>query len=174
MKNEKIIIVGASGSGKDYLLKGLIAKGESYEPKITTRPIREGELNGVDYNFLNEKEFSLMYEKNLIKVHQSFNIKNQKWYYAISNENFKKNNLFIMTPYEVSLLSAEERKGCFVVFLDIPEEIRRKRISERNDNNDSIERRIFADRIDFRYFKDYDMKICDSEFDINLVYDFAF
>jgi guanylate kinase len=174
MKNEKIIIVGPSGCGKDFLLKGLIEKGERYEPKITTRPMREGEINGIDYNFVTEEDFNKMYEKDLIKAHQHFRIKNKDWFYAITKENFNNNNLFIMTPHELSFISPEERKGCFVVFIDIPEDIRKQRILERNDNSDSVDRRIFADRIDFRYFGDYDMKVCDPNFDINMVYDFAF
>lgn len=174
MKNEKIIICGGSGSGKDYLLKGLIAKGEKYAPKITTRPMREGEIEGHEYNFVSEEIFNDLFDKDLIKAHQHFKIKNKDWFYAITKENFQNNNLFVMTPHELSYISAEERKGCFVVFLDIPEDIRRKRISERNDNNDTVERRIFADRIDFKYFRDYDMRVCDPEFDVNMVYDFAF
>lgn len=174
MKSEKIIIVGASGSGKDFLLKGLIEKGERYEPKITTRPMREGEIDGVEYNFVSEEKFNELFDKDLIKAHQHFKVKNKDWFYAITKENFKNNNLFVMTPHELSFISQEERKGCFVVYIDVPEDIRRKRILDRNDNNDSVERRIFSDRIDFRYFKDYDMRICDPEFDINMVYEFAF
>ena len=60
MKQEKFIILGKSGSGKDFLLKGLIEKGERYSPKITTRPPREGELNGVDYLFTNNQQFELL------------------------------------------------------------------------------------------------------------------
>jgi guanylate kinase len=174
MKNEKIIICGGSGSGKDFLLKGLIEKGERYEPKITTRPIRQGELNGVNYNYINNNQFTMLYENDQIKVHQKFIVNDQTWYYALTKENFKTNNLFIMTPYELSFLTEEERKGCFVVYLDIPESIRRQRIFGRNDNNDSVQRRLDADRQDFMTFTDYDMKISDHEFDIDLIYDFAF
>ena len=174
MKNEKIVIVGGSGSGKDFLLKGLIAKGERYSPKITTRPLRRGEVNGTEYEFVTENIFNILYNNDQIKTYQKFNVNNQTWYYAISKENFDNNNLFIMTPYELSLLNANERKGCFVVYLAINENIRKRRISKRNDGNDSVDRRIEADRIDFMDFKDYDMKISDPDFDIDLIYGFAF
>ena len=174
MKNEKIIIVGGSGSGKDFLLKGLIAKGERYSPKITTRPSREGEINGLDYDFITENIFNVLYDNDQIKTCQKFNVNNQIWYYAISKENFNNNNLFIMTPYELSFLTEKERKGCFVVYLSINENIRKKRILKRNDNNDSVNRRLESDRIDFMDFTDYDMKLSDPEFDIDLIYSFAF
>ena len=174
MKTEKIIIIGGSGSGKNYLLNGLIAKGERYEPKITTRPIRSGEINGVDYNFMSNEDFMKLYNDKQIKTYQKFIIKGEPWFYAVSKENYINNNLFIMTPFELEMLSEEERRGCYVVYLDIDESIRRKRILERNDNNDSIERRMSADRLDFLTFEDYDIKVSDSDFDIDLIYSFAF
>jgi guanylate kinase len=174
MKTEKIVICGPSGSGKNFLLEGLIEKGYKYLPKITTRPIREHEKDGLDYHFLKEDEYNILYENDLIKVYQKFKINKQTWHYAITKKSFDDSNVFIMTPEELTFLSKEERKKCFVVFLDIEEKIRRKRISKRNDNSDSIDRRILADRIDFKYFRDYDMKINDPEFEIKMVYDFAF
>ena len=173
MKTEKIIILGKSGSGKDYLLRGLIQKGERYAPKLTTRPIRKGEKDGVEYNYLNNEEFISLKESNQIKVYQKFIINDVDWYYGLTTENFNNNNLFIMTPAELEQLSTEERKGCFVVYLDIDAVTRKIRIANRYDNNDSIDRRIKADDEDFKNFKDYDMKLTDPEFEINLIYDFA-
>ncbi len=37
-KREKIILTGKSGSGKDFLLRGLVKKGLIYSPKFTTIP----------------------------------------------------------------------------------------------------------------------------------------
>jgi len=173
MKNEKIIILGKSGSGKDFLLKGLIEKGERYSPKLTTRPMRKDEVDGVDYVYLNNQQFLSLQDSNQIKVYQKFVIKDENWYYGLTKENFNNNNLFIMTPGELALISPEDRKGCFVVYLDIDAVTRKIRIESRYDDNDSVDRRIAADDEDFRYFKDYDLKLTDPEFEIDLVYDFA-
>jgi guanylate kinase len=173
MKNEKFIILGQTGSGKSYLISGLIKLGEKYAPKITTRPVREGEVNGVDYCFISNHEFEKMLDLNKIKVYQKFVINGENWYYGISMENFHNNNIFMMTPSEFNTLSTEERKGCFVIYLDIDESIRRIRLQSRNDNNDSIERRINSDKEDFKGFNDYDLKLTDSEFDVKMVHSFA-
>lgn len=170
-KTEKIIICGASGSGKDHLLRGLIKKKLKYQPKLTTRPRRSLEREGVDYNFIDNNSFSKMLELNEIKAYQHFLINENDWYYAISKNNFENNQVFIMTPHEISSLSEDDRKKCFVVYLDIDEPTRRKRISKRNDNNDSIERRIQSDEKDFSGFKGYDLKITDPEFDASMVYE---
>ena len=48
-----------------------------------------------------------------------------------------------------------------------PESMKRRenRILKRNDDNDSVIRRLDADEIDFQNFKDYDLKITDPEFE---------
>lgn len=170
-KQEKIIICGKSGSGKDFLLRGLVKMGIKYEPKITTRPKRELESQGVEYNFISTDEFKILNESNKIKTYQHFVISGSDWYYSITKDNFDNNQVFIMTPHEISMLTSEDRKKCFVVYLDIDQETRRKRIARRNDNNDSINRRIIADEEDFKDFRDYDLKVGDPEFDAQMVYD---
>jgi len=49
------------------------------------------------------------------------------------------------------------------VYLDIPEEIRYKRLSKRSDA-DSVNRRMSADKKDFEGFTDYDLVITNPSF----------
>lgn len=53
-----LILCGKSGSGKDAVLKELEKSGE-FTPIVsdTTRPMREGEVDGVSYNFPSKEEF---------------------------------------------------------------------------------------------------------------------
>lgn len=172
-KTEKLIIVGQTGSGKDFLRKKLIKK-LRYQPKFTTRPKRNHEVDGIDYHFITDDDFSKMKENDEIKVYQSFEIKDSLWYYGITKENFDNNQLFIMTPNEISQLSDRELPGCFVVYIDIDIETRRSRLIRRNDNNDSIERRLKADAEDFKKYDYYDLKITDPEFEADDIYDLMF
>lgn len=59
-----IVIVAPSGTGKSTLIKKV--KGEFPElvesVSFTTRPIREGEVDGVAYNFIDEETFLKMKE----------------------------------------------------------------------------------------------------------------
>lgn len=171
LKHEKILIVGPSGSGKDHLLRGLIKKELEYSPKFTTRPKRALETDGTEYNFITIDRFQELNKNDQIKVYQSFLIGDDTWYYGITKENFDNNKVFILTPHELSQLSQEDIKGSFVVYLDIDINIRRKRISNRNDNSDSVERRLKADEVDFKYFSGYDLKITDPEFEAEWVYE---
>jgi guanylate kinase len=76
-----------------------------------------------------------------------------------------------MTRHELEQIDLEERKNCFVVFLNIDIETRKKRLLKRNDQNDSIDRRIKADEEDFKDFRDYDLSITDPEFESEWIYD---
>ena len=56
--NKIYCIMGKSSSGKDTLYKELTAQvpGLKTVTPYTTRPIREGESNGVEYHFVTEEE----------------------------------------------------------------------------------------------------------------------
>jgi guanylate kinase len=173
-KKEKMIILGPTGSGKDFLRKELNKLGLKYSPKFTTRPRREYELNGEDYDFIDLNLYKEFFEKRKIKTYQSFVINGVNWYYGITKENWDNNQLFIMTPYELSQLSEEELKECFVVYLNIDKETRRNRVIERKDYNDSVQRRLDSDSKDFENFKKYDLCITDPEFEPEWIYDLMY
>lgn len=163
---KKIIITGASGSGKDYLANRLNQKGLSKAVKTTSRPSRVGETHGDTYyyttleNFLERKDEFLFY--------QSFEInENTTWYYGLEQNEFDNSDIIILTPIEIGLLTTEQRKDCFIVYLCMDENLRRKRIKKRQDDNDSIERRITLDRQDFGGFMDYDLILRTPDYSID-------
>lgn len=169
-KHEKIIIVGKSGSGKDWLLRQLKIKGLDSSVKVTTRPKRQNEEEGITYHFKSNDDFNSLLNENKFIVSQEFlNNKNELWKYGILKEDFKKSQVFIMTPGEIVQIDEDSRKECFIVYLDIDEETRRSRILHRNDDNDSVNRRLEADEIDFKDFKDYDLKIRDPQFEVEMI-----
>lgn len=152
---KKIIIVGKAGSGKDFLAKKFISKGWKKTVSFTSRPPREGEQDGIDYRFVSEKEF-----ENLIRVDFFFEYKQfNGWYYGTSLLDWNNSNIFIFTPSGIEDLKQRGYlKDCFIIYLDISEYYRRKRLNQRSDS-DSVSRRIKADKIDFKNFTNYDIRI---------------
>lgn len=148
----KIIIVGPGGSGKDFLRKKFTSKGFSYGVSFTSRPPREGEVEGIDYFFRDEDFFET--NKDIFLEIQKFN----GWFYGISKGEFEAKDIFILSPSGLKCLSEIDRKRSMVIYLNPDIEIRRERINERNDS-DSTERRMIADSKDFFEFSDYDMLI---------------
>jgi len=60
-----IVLSGPSGVGKDAVLDGIKRTGCPlyYAVTATTRPRRQGEINGVDYQFVSKAKFEQMIEK---------------------------------------------------------------------------------------------------------------
>ena len=160
--NKRVIIVGKGGSGKDHLRKSLSEMGYKYCVSHTSRPSREGEEDGVDYFFVSIGEVSDpdFLEKNFYEW-VTFN----GWFYGTSVSEFKQSDLLIMTPSGVEKLRHEDRKDSHIIYLDIPEEIRRQRLLSRRDADD-VERRLEADQADFLNFDDYDEQITDPFFNL--------
>ena len=59
MKGRFVMIIGPSAAGKTELVKALLARvpGSARLVTMTTRPQRPGELEGVDYHFVDRAEF---------------------------------------------------------------------------------------------------------------------
>jgi guanylate kinase len=153
----KIIIVGPGGSGKDYLRKKMVSRGFKYGVSFTSRPPREGEEEGVDYYYRDNDFFKN--NSDVFLELQEFN----GWKYGISKGEFSIKNLFILSPAGLRSLPVSFREESFVIYLNPPEEIRVKRLKERNDA-DSVERRLIADRKDFFEFSDYDIVVTNENF----------
>jgi guanylate kinase len=175
-KKEKLILLGKSGSGKDYLMRKLVEKGLKGCLKMTTRPQRKFEKQGITYNFVNDNQFTKLIKENKFLAYQTFNVtpegrQPEIWQYGVTLEEFNESQLFIMTPGEFSNIDEDTRKKCFVVYLDIDRSVRESRLFRREDRNDSIIRRLDADEIDFKDFRDYDLRITDPEFTVDDIYD---
>jgi guanylate kinase len=159
----RLILVGKGGSGKDYARKILEDKGFRYCISHTTRPPREGEVNGRDYNFISRDSAAHHYiPRDLFYEYVIFN----NWLYGTTKEEFERSNLFIMTPSGISKLLPNDRLESFIVYFDIDIDTRRRRLNERGDI-DVIERRLEADDLDFENFTNFDYRIVDPEFIIN-------
>jgi guanylate kinase len=159
---KRLIIVGKGGSGKDHLRRSLENCGFKYCVSHTTRPMREGEIDGKDYFFTKMEDLSD--PENLSNSFYEWTIFNE-WFYGTSLSEFKSSNLFIMTPSGISKLKKEDREESLIVFLDIEEHIRRKRLEARADA-DRVERRIRADDKDFSNFIDFDLSITNPNFSV--------
>lgn len=156
---DKIIIIGKAASGKDYFQKQLVSNGWIPLRQYTTRPIRPNEV-GDEYHFVTEEEFDSISD-NLMSV-QCFN----GWKYGYDIDEALMSDVMIFSPanfFDLIMDNISDRKWkcaslldhSTLVYIDIDEETRRKRLSCRyagGNEDDSIERRIQADDEDFKPF----------------------
>jgi guanylate kinase len=159
----RIILVGPGSSGKDYASKILQELGLKFSCTYTIRPPRAGEVHGKDYFFISYDEFIEKRHNSEFITEMKF--KNGEWLYGRDFNDFynKENNLIIMAPGDLNQLPMTDIWSSYIVYFCIPEEIRRERLSKRNDA-DNVERRLEADRKDFKTFKCYNHIITKSDF----------
>lgn len=83
-----ITITGASASGKDSILKELLGKHENVKPivSVTTRPKRDGEVDGVEYKFITFEEFKELYEAQKLAQLREYSTVEGMWYYGIAKD----------------------------------------------------------------------------------------
>ena len=154
MEHKIIILCGKSSSGKDLIKNKLIKNGYKGIVTNTTRPPREGEVNGINYNFLTEYHFlQLVREGEMIEYHK-YNTEFGTWYYGSSANNIDltKHDYVIVLTLEgaeayVNYFGAE---NCIVFYIDAPKSIREQRAKERGSfNQEEWDRRVKTDNADF-------------------------
>ena len=161
--NKRIILVGKAGSGKDFMRKKLESSNFKYATSYTTRPVRQGEIDGKDYFFITDEQAQSMIENGEFFEYVPFN----GWIYGTTLSQWNQENdesVFIMTPTGLSHVGPDDRKECFVIYVDIDKDVRKERLLNRNMPGDSLERRIDADELDFYNFTNYDIRITNPDF----------
>lgn len=79
-----VYLCGKSSSGKDTIFKELLKKGTLKLRTIvpyTTRPMREGEKNGVEYFFTGEEDFQKLLADGKIIEHREYHTVHGLWRY---------------------------------------------------------------------------------------------
>lgn len=101
-----VILCGAMASGKDSVMNILVDKyGYHKMVSYTTRPRREGEIEGVDYFFLdNNEEFNQLLEQGVLFEKTEYHTHMGDWYYGLGIDSIKENciNALILNPHGIS------------------------------------------------------------------------
>ena len=156
----KLVLVGKAASGKDHLKTRLRKKGFIAGVSHTTRQPRKGEQEGVDYYFVDDATFQQMVKNEEFVEYMEFN----GCFYGQTKEDFEQAEIMIMSKDGLDILPKEYRDRCVVIYLDIDRKTRIQRLNERDDKNDTITRRLFADDEQFKDFKDFDIRMTNPDF----------
>lgn len=184
-----IYIMGKSASGKDTIYKKIKDKIEIKTYILyTTRPIRDGEEDGIDYHYVSEEQMAKFTQEGRVIESRTYQTVNGPWTYATIEdeqlaqkgdiitvgtlESYRKIKEYYKDKKEIKLLP---------VYITIDEEERKNRALNRearqtNPNYKEVERRMKADNIDFseenlkqceitekETFENYDLEKCVNE-----------
>ena len=84
-----VCLMGKSSTGKDTIYKELRNRGELPFRTVvpyTTRPIRDGEREGVEYHFTDEAGFQRLLQEGKIIEHRAYNTVHGLWRYFTVND----------------------------------------------------------------------------------------
>ena len=135
------IITGPSGVGKNTIIEAMSTDLDFYfSVSHTTRPQREGEVDGKDYHFVTEEEFKSLVDDNLMIEYEQYG----GFYYGTSKKEILKESNIILLDLEVNgatkLLSQNDE---FVgIFIDIDDNELVKRLKNRGHDENFINKRM--------------------------------
>lgn len=152
MNKYKIIaLCGKSAAGKDTVLRGFIQNCPEVHEIIncTSRPPREGEVNGKNYFFYTLNEMHDSYLAGRLLTATQF----REWVYGTSEDGLSidKVNVGVFNPESVRHLLENEKVEVYTVLVVASDKMRLLRSLNREENPDvdEIVRRYLADKEDF-------------------------
>ena len=180
-------LLGKSATGKDTLYKEILKR----RPKLrtvtmyTTRPIREGETDGVEYFFTDREELERQLASGKVIESRTYQTIAGPWtYYTVDDGQFNvaddESCLMIGTLESYEKMCAYFEAGKMVpVYIEVPDGIRLLRAVKREENQKKpnyreVCRRYLADEKDFseenlerlgitKRYPNTDMEMCVEE-----------
>ena len=145
-----LVFCGKAGSGKDYLLNKTL----HFFPQInrvvsyTTRPSRDGEIDGIDYNFISNDEAESLIKENRFLEFRVF----RDWIYGTPIDSFKSRvNAGISSPGGLLQMKDNNEIVIYPIYVEAPSEVRKERYLNRTTSIvDDWSRRYAADEEDFK------------------------
>ena len=154
-------VMGKSSSGKDTVYKKLKEQYKEFRLIVpyTTRPIREGEKDGVEYYFVDPEQFRAMKEDGKVIESRSYNTKCGIWTYFTADDGqidlSAADYLLIGTLVSYQALREYFGEEAIVpVYLEVEDGLRLARALERERRQEKpkyaeMRRRFLADEEDF-------------------------
>ena len=172
MNGSLFIVSAPSGAGKSSLVKAALADDNRLALSVsyTTRPPREGELNGREYHFVDRKTFEAMIGRGdfleSAEVHGNRYGTSQKWI-----EEARAQGLDIML--EIDWQGARQVRKVFAdavsVFILPPPpglpELERRLRARGQDSEETIQRRLRDAREEIAHVAEFDYVIINKEFE---------
>lgn len=154
-------LMGKSSSGKDTLFKMLTGRNKRLKTIVpyTTRPIREGEKNGVEYFFVDAQKFQELQEKNQVIEYRTYETRCGLWTYFTADDGQidLKTNTYIVIGTLASYLALRAYFGegqVVPIYIETDDGIRleralRRERMEKTPKYAEMCRRFLADEEDF-------------------------
>jgi guanylate kinase len=137
-----IVLVGESASGKSSIERYLV---DYYEYKkvvsYTTRPPRDGEVDGVDYNFIDTEKFAKLKSEGYFAETATY----RDWHYGTAKLDCTDDRIAVLTPHGLRQISKIDGINVTSFYINVPRRDRLIKILQRGDNIEEAYRRSLSD-----------------------------
>ena len=146
-----IAIIGKAGAGKDTVMRHVLDKDRTLNEIVsyTTRPPREGEVEGKDYHFIDVEQFTDLVLNDKMLEASSFN----NWFYGTGIDSLDPNkvNIGVFNPEGIESLMLHNNIDLYVFLIEASDKTRliRQLSREESPDIDEIFRRFKTDYEDF-------------------------
>ncbi|MDA7786472.1 guanylate kinase [Gammaproteobacteria bacterium] len=170
---ELFIISAPSGAGKSTLIRKLLSSNNNFELSVsaTTRPPRDGEINGVDYQFISENEFTSLINKNaFIEYAKVHNHKYGTLKSYIDRKFIEGKSIILDIDVQGFMQIKESNISNTSIFILPPSfKVLKQRLEDRrSDTKEAIDKRMTNARKEIQCCDEYDFIIVNDEIDITM------
>ena len=172
-----IVFSGPSGVGKGTVIKELM-KDEKlnlvYSISMTTRAPREGEVDGVNYFFVDKEEFMQAIDNNELLEHASFvdNFYGTPKKYVESQRALGNNVLLEIETVGAKQVmeKAKDDKGCVSIFITPPsiEELEKRIRGRQTESEEFIQKRVSKAMQELKETQHYKHVVCNDDLAITI------
>lgn len=174
-----VILSGVAGAGKDTVKKELMKRMKDVDtlPSYTSRPKREGDVEGGTYNFVSKEQFEEMIENGDF---YEYDVHHDNYYGTskkLLNDKIKEGKIIVKdidvngTEHLKDLLKADTK--IITIFLRVSKEELKRRLKERIDKPSPAEIRLRLSRFEYEESRinlyDYVLKNDDLEKTVQIV-----
>jgi guanylate kinase len=168
-----IVITAPSGAGKTTVKRHLMARMDSlgFSVSATTRTIRDGEVDGVDYHFMDVQKFEELIANNALVEWQQ--VYPGKYYGTLKSELQKlwedgKQAVLDIDVQGAINIKAEYGEQCFVLFIKPPTlDILRQRLQLRDtETEESLRIRVHKAESELLYADSFDAFVINDDLEL--------
>ena len=137
-----IVLVGESASGKSSIERHLVDHhGFNKVVSYTTREPRQGEVDGVDYHFIDTQKFLELKEQGFFAETAMYN----NWNYGTAKEDCTDDKVAVLTPHGLRQVSKLDGINVTSFYINVPRRDRLIKILQRGDSIEEAYRRSLSD-----------------------------
>lgn len=147
-----IALIGKTCSGKTTIANEMLKYGYHRLVTTTSRPRRNKEIDGKDYDFVSKERFEELIKQNYFAEWKVYHTAQGDWYYGTPVHKLKESDnatIVILTPDGYKDI-VNKLDNITVVYIYANNQTIRNRLKKRGDNKEEAERRITQDGKDFK------------------------